>query len=133
MLKRIDHVGVVVDDLERAVRVLRDVLGLEQTAARSDPVRGSRVAFFRCGQAEIELIQLTDPEERFRRLGDGRARIEHIAIEVDDLAASWALLAERGVRAAGPEVRTPLGRSVFSAPESTEGIGFQFVQRATPT
>lgn len=133
MLKRIDHVGVVVDDLERAVRVLRDVLGLEQTAARSDPVRGSRVAFFRCGQAEIELIQLTDPEECFRRLGDGRARIEHIAIEVDDLAASWALLAERGVRAAGPEVRTPLGRSVFSAPESTEGIGFQFVQRATPT
>jgi methylmalonyl-CoA/ethylmalonyl-CoA epimerase len=129
MLKRIDHVGVVVEDLDQASRFVGEVLGLEQTASRSDPIRGNRVAFFRCGETEIELIEWTDPEERSHRLGEARARIEHIAIEVDDLAATLRELGDRGVRTAGSELRTPAGVSLFSAPESTAGIGLQFIQR----
>ncbi len=132
MLKRIDHVGVVVEDLDQASQFVREVLGLEQTASRNDPARGNRVAFFRCGDTEIELIEWTDSTERSHRLGDARARIEHIAIEVDDLASTARDLGDRGVRTAGSELRTPTGVSLFSAPESTAGIGLQFIERTPP-
>ena len=134
MLKRIDHVGIVVDDLEAAGRLLSDVLGMTLTRTVEIPERQLHAAFYRCGETDVELIQLDDPEARASRLGDGPARVEHIAIEVDGTIEEAApRLAEAGVRMVSDEpMRTRAAVSLWSNPESTHGVAFQFLQHLTP-
>jgi methylmalonyl-CoA/ethylmalonyl-CoA epimerase len=130
MLKRIDHVGIVVDDLDAASRLLGDVLGMTLVRTLDLPERQLHAAFYRCGEINIELIQLDDPEARASRLGDGPARVEHIAIEVEGTIEEAApRLAEAGVEVASAEpMRTPTTASLWSDPKSTHGVLFQFLQ-----
>jgi methylmalonyl-CoA/ethylmalonyl-CoA epimerase len=133
MLKRIDHVGIVVDDLDAASRLLGDVLGMTLVRTLHIPERQLHAAFFRCGETNIELIQLDDPDARASRLGDGPARIEHIAIEVDGTIEEAApKLAKAGVEVASAEpMRTATSLSLWSDPHSTHGVLFQFLQHLT--
>jgi methylmalonyl-CoA/ethylmalonyl-CoA epimerase len=130
-LRRLDHVGVIVDDLDAVARLL-GALGLQSGEAldRDD----LRVAFFRCGEAQVELIEPLDPALRRQRLGEGqRARIEHVAFEVRDLHGTLAELESLGVRPSGPTLSHE-GRSMFwTDPATSNGIMFQFVQRPEST
>lgn len=127
-LERIDHVGVVVRDLEDALGLLRDGFGLEVTAQLSRPDLEAR--FLRCGDVSIELIEVKDPAAREARLGAARARIEHIAIEVDDVLQTLEGLRSLGVQPEGPPRPAAGGLSVWTQPESSGGMTFQFLQPA---
>lgn len=128
--KRIHHIGIVVDNLGDAVSFLTDTVGLEVTQTLDVPERGGlKAAFLPWGNAEIELIELSERDARRTRLGEGAARIEHIAIEVDDLAATAAELAAKGV---GFTTEQPLAAAgmtfLFTRPETTDGVMYQFIQ-----
>jgi methylmalonyl-CoA/ethylmalonyl-CoA epimerase len=127
-LRRLDHVGVIVDDLDEAIRLLGGKLGLER-AGGSDG-QAIRTAFFRCGDARIEVIEVLEPERRRERLGEGAtARIEHIAIEVDDLAATLAVLQELGIHSnAAPRVSGDY-LTFWTDPATSDGIMLQFLER----
>ena len=91
-LNRIDQIGVVVDGIEEAKAFLGQGFGLEvgPTVEREDLC----TAFFKCGDVSSEVIEIVDPEARRARLGEHQqARIEHIAIEVDDQDATLQALA----------------------------------------
>jgi methylmalonyl-CoA/ethylmalonyl-CoA epimerase len=131
MLKRVDHIGVIVRDLAEGERWLHDVFGL-QVQRRLDLPQGGRAVFYTCGDVQIEMIQVGDPEERRQRLGpDAQARIEHIAIEVDDVGATLKRLAPLGVRTTTPQ---PVARggtiSAWTVAETTGGVSYQFMQKA---
>jgi catechol 2,3-dioxygenase-like lactoylglutathione lyase family enzyme len=129
-LERIDHIGVIVDDLDEAARTLRDVLGLaEGDRVERDDLRSM---FFACGDTEIELVEVLDAEQRRARLGDGEARIEHIAFEVDELDAVHAALDALGVKAKAPPRAAERYRTFFTHPETADGVAYQFVQRTAP-
>lgn len=130
MLKRIDHIGVVVEDLGRASKFLES-LGMELERAQDVPERSVRIAFYRCGDGLVELIEPTSDEARLRRLGEGnQARIEHIGVEVDDVS-----LAMRAVRGLGVDLTTeqpvPVGPNLnaWTEPRTSEGVQFQLVER----
>jgi methylmalonyl-CoA/ethylmalonyl-CoA epimerase len=128
VIERFDHVGVIVDDLDEAARLLV-ALGLEpgETIDRED----LRVAFFKCGDASIEIIEPLDAGLRRQRLGEGnRAQIEHIAFEVGDLDAALEALGALGVRADAPPLRLPDRSMFWTEPETSDGIKLQFVQRS---
>ena len=94
-----------------------------------NPARRVRTAFFACGDGLIELIEIGDPEARARRLGSETARIEHIAIEVGDLAAAASALRATGVGTATPDpVPTGYGPALFTDPASTGGLLLQLVE-----
>jgi methylmalonyl-CoA/ethylmalonyl-CoA epimerase len=132
MLKRINHVGVVVDDLEEGQRFLEGVLGLslQRTAELED--QGLKAAFYRCGEVDIELIEISEPDGRKRRLGANRARIEHIAFEVDNLEQTLDLLGRSGVR---PNAAEPLkvgdNLNVWTQPETCDGVMYQLIQKGS--
>ena len=128
-MKRIDHVGIVVDNLDSARRFLSEVFEFELDREVAIPGRLNS-AFYRCGDASIELIEIVDPAERSRRLGDGAARIEHVAIEVDDLDSVIAGLRAKGVEtaAATPAVVGPI-RSLVTRAETTDGVTYQIFDR----
>jgi catechol 2,3-dioxygenase-like lactoylglutathione lyase family enzyme len=132
MPKRIDHIGVIVEDLEGMSRLLSEVLGMELTRTLDLPERRLRARFYRCGDVDVELVELGDPEERAQRLGAGPTRIEHIAFEVDDVVGTQREMAERGIRMTTSEPQR-LGptSSIFSEPDSSGGVILQFLQRMT--
>ena len=127
MLSRVHHIGVVVDDLADAERLLRDVLGLTLARSLDIPGRPDRSRFYRCADVDIEVIEVLEPEARARRLGDARARIEHIAFEVADLGATSAQLGSYGVTVGEP-LRLGTTLNVWTDPETSNGLLIQLVQ-----
>jgi methylmalonyl-CoA/ethylmalonyl-CoA epimerase len=123
---RIDHIGVIVDDLADAERLLGEGFGLERTttAERDD----LKLAFFRCGDVSIEVIEMLDPDLRRERLGEGaRARIEHIAFEVPDLERALTALAALGIEPNAPPLRSGGRTMIWTDPATSDDIMFQFV------
>lgn len=131
MFRRIDHVGVIVDNLEEARRWLAEVFGLPLRRSVDVPEGRIHGEFYGCGDVDIEVIEIGDAEARRRRLGErGRARIEHIAVEVDSLANALAQLAPLGVRTTTPEPRRSGNTlSIWTVEETTGGISYQLIER----
>jgi methylmalonyl-CoA/ethylmalonyl-CoA epimerase len=130
-IERLEHVGIVVDVLEDAQDLLEQKLGLKPDG-RTD-IEGRRSAFFTPGSgARIEIIELSDPEARLRRLGDGNsARIEHVALEVGDLDATIEALSALGIEITEPP-RVSVGyRTTWTVPSTTDGVMFQLSERVT--
>ena len=136
MKGRLDHVGVIVADIVAARRFLEDVIGLELKREHHSTEARLDAAFlgFDSGPdsgALVEVVELGDPAARGRRLGpDAVARIEHIAIEVDDVEAVREELRARGIemQSDSPSI-TGTARSYFTRPETTCGIILQFLDR----
>jgi methylmalonyl-CoA/ethylmalonyl-CoA epimerase len=129
-LKRLHHIGVAVSDLARAKEVLGDQLGLTLVREAQGSGANPSVAFYRCGEVEIEILEHSRPEDRAQWLGgDSLGRIEHIAIEVDDLAGTLGALEALGITA--DAVRPGiLGVSARTHPATTLGVVLQLLEPA---
>jgi len=125
----IDHVGVAVKDLEEAVSLWKDKIGLPYEGIEDVP--GVRVAFFPLGESSIELIAATDPDggvARFvEKTGGG---LHHICIKVPDIRAALARLKDEGVRLIDEEPREGAhGKLVaFVHPKYTGGVLLELSQ-----
>jgi catechol 2,3-dioxygenase-like lactoylglutathione lyase family enzyme len=129
-LKRIDHIGIVVPGFAEPEALLA-ALGLE--LGRTNRNDESLAHYYPCGDASIELICVHDPEARRRRLPEGAAAvIEHIAIEVDDLAAVRAVLVERGVVVSWPPFPSGDALMIWTDAATSGGIQYQFLHRPGP-
>jgi methylmalonyl-CoA/ethylmalonyl-CoA epimerase len=127
VVKRIDHIGVVVDDLGEARSFLA---GLGLQFDHGFDLGRVEAAFYRLGDVMIEVVEPRTPEERARRLGDATARIEHIAFEVDDLAEAVAAFGRLGIETTRPEpVRQDDIQSFWTAPETSDGVMYQLFER----
>ena len=130
MTSRVDHVGVVVRSIENASGFLQDVLGLALTDRPPATPDGVQVAYFGRDGARVELIEVADDAAREARLGAAQARIEHVAIEVDDVRSMSDRLRSKGVEFTtdGPvPVRDTL--AIWTVPETSGGIAWQLFSR----
>jgi methylmalonyl-CoA epimerase len=127
----VDHVGIVVRDLERATAMLAGLFGIEVDEAIDARDRlGVKTVFYNLANISIELLEPADEQGQAARLGEDEARIEHICVRVDDIEQAAHDLSERGARWAS-DAAVPVGRRLvrFSAPESTGGVMFQLLQQ----
>ena len=94
----IDHIGIVVADIEAAVERLRPLLG-EADPIRDLPDYGLRVAMIETANVTIELLQYTGRGDDFARgvMGE-RLGLNHISARVDDVGRSVADLTAEGFR-----------------------------------
>ena len=127
MLRRIDHVGVVVADLGWHMRQLEG-MGLE--LGRSNDSDQSLARYYPCGDASVELIEARTHESRAARLGGSAARIEHIAFEVDDLAEVRERLTSLGVSVTWPPFRSGPNLMIWTDEATSGGVQYQFLVRA---
>jgi catechol 2,3-dioxygenase-like lactoylglutathione lyase family enzyme len=123
---RLHHIGVVVADLQGSSTLLESGFGLIPEPGVTNSDLATR--FFVIGDVRIELIEVRDPIARRDRLGDRKARIEHIAFEVEDLKEAIAGLASLGVRPrAEPRASTDY-ITFWTDPETSQGINYQFLE-----
>ena len=123
-IKRVDHLGVIVGDLDDAVRSFTEHLGLtlDHTEQYGDELD---IAFLPCGETLVELIKpRIDQGANADYLRENGPGIQHVAFEVDDLEAALAELAERGVKALGDAPMPGAGgtRIAFLDPQAFGGI-----------
>jgi methylmalonyl-CoA/ethylmalonyl-CoA epimerase len=132
---RFDHVGVLVDDLEAAIAFARDVLGLgEPTEVRVDEY-GLSAAFFSLGTGRVEFLRFDEPGDRLP--AGERVRIDHFAVEVDDLEGEAERMGGHGVRFQGPlspePVEAPVDmrgrRHLWTIPATAGGFMLQMTER----
>lgn len=126
-LKRLDHVGVVVDDLDSRATLLTEQFGLQPDG---DADLGElKIAFFKAGDARVELIEPLSPEGRTTRLAGGQTRIEHISFEVENLDETMLALSALGIELTSPPREAAGNRNIWTVPATSGGIMFQFQQR----
>jgi methylmalonyl-CoA/ethylmalonyl-CoA epimerase len=130
-VKRINHVAVVVDDMDKALSFWRDALGLDLHEVRDVPAEKSQVAFLPLAGSEVELVQPTSGDSGIARyLAKRGPGMHHICLEVDDIAGMLAQLQAKGVRLINEEPRTAADgkRYAFIHPESTSGVLVELYQ-----
>ncbi len=103
MIGRLNHVAIVVSDLDAATKTYRDVLGATVSEPQALPEHGVTVVFVDLENTRIELlVPLGDgsPVSRFlEQHKDGG--IHHICLEVDDISAAASDLQAKGARILG--------------------------------
>ncbi len=125
MKARLDHVGIVVRDLERALEFYRDALGLEVAPAEAVASQRVTITDVALAGARLELLQADDADSPVGRfLGRRGPGLHHITLAVDDLSVTLARLRARGVRLIDETPRTGAGgsRIAFIHPSSAEGV-----------
>ncbi len=126
----LDHVAAVVADFEASKQLLAQQFGLPLTDEDAVPERGLRFAYLAFANAQIELIAFDDPDRRDATLGGAAARLDHIALRVDDIAESGRRLQGRGVAFATPEPGRFRDLLTWNTqPETSMGVRFQLIQR----
>jgi len=127
---KIDHIGIVVRDIQDALKVYEDALGLPLNNVVEVSDQKVQVAFLPIGESNIELVQPTTGDtgtaKFLERKGEG---IHHICIEVEDIEASLARLRTYNVRLIDESPRQGAhGRVAFIHPKGAHGVLIELVQ-----
>lgn len=124
IIKKINHVAIVVEDIEKALSFWRDQLGLSLDHVEDVPSQTSKVAFIPIGDGEVELVQPTDPEsglaKYLQKRGEG---MHHLCIEVENIEGVLHMLKEKGVRLIDETPNDLPGRRMaFIHPKAANGV-----------
>ncbi len=127
---RIDHIGIIVGDLDDAVEAFAKMLPGALVSRRSIPDAGLEVAEFVAANVIVELLCYTDGGDGFGRAVMGSATgVNHLSLSVDDLDAALAALRAGGVEpAAGFPRQGAHGRVAFLPRDPHTGLLFELCQ-----
>jgi methylmalonyl-CoA/ethylmalonyl-CoA epimerase len=124
-IKSVNHVAVVVDDMEKALSFWRDALGMNLHELRDVPAENSQVAFLPLEGSEVELVVPTSADSGIAKyLAKRGPGMHHICLEVDDITGMLAQLQAKGVRLINEQPRAGADgkKYAFIHPESSSGV-----------
>ncbi len=125
MIRRINHIAIVVPDVEEALSFYQDSLGLELSHVEPNEEQGVIVAFLPAGKSEVELVEPVESDTGVARFLSKRGPgLHHICFEVDDIQTTLDRLAARGVELINrePIIGTGGKKAAFIHPHSTHGV-----------
>jgi len=131
----IDHIAIVVKDLDRTLDLYTRVLGFETLYRETIEDQGVEAVGLRAGDSGIELLRPLDetsPVARFR--GDAETKLHHTAYRVTDLRAELARLKAAGVHLIDDAPRKGAHGNLiaFLHPKSTGGVLIELCQPSPP-
>ncbi len=130
-IKAIQHVAVVVEDMEQSLAFWRDALGIELRELRDVPAEKSQVAFLPLAGAEVELVMPTTDDSGIAKYLAKRGQgMHHLCLEVDDIQGMLAQLKAKNIRLINEEPRAGADgkKYAFIHPESTGGVLVELYQ-----
>lgn len=129
---KINHLGIAVADLDQALAIWRDGLGLQVQEIVELADRGLKVAFLPCGEAMIELLAPLHPQSEISKFLQERGPgIHHLCLQTADLQTSTAQAAAAGLRLLGdgPKLGAEGYPVRFAHPKSTAGVLVEWLER----
>jgi len=121
---KINHVAIVVQDLDAALSFWQKTFGLKLDHVEEVPSQKSKVAFLPLGESEIELVQPTTTDSGLAGFLEKRGEgMHHVCIEVEDIEAALAELKSKGVRLInGVPEELPGRKMAFIHPKAANGV-----------
>jgi len=132
MITKIDHVAIVVKNLDEAIEVYEKILGVKPVKVETLPDQGVKAALIPVGESgEIELLEPIDPESGvgkfLERRGEG---LHHVTFEVDNIEEEIKSMTAKGMQLIDKQPRMGLaGRIAFMHPKSTRGVLIELAQK----
>lgn len=124
-VKRIDHIAVLVADMDASLSFWRDALGMEMSQMQDVPAEMAEIAFLPTGESEIELVRPTTGDTGLAKYLEKRGPgMHHICLEVDDIAGMLTQLKAKGIQLINEEPRVGPGgkKYAFVHPKSAFGV-----------
>lgn len=131
-MNKIAHVGIAVKDLDAALALFRDALGLHVEYRRVVPDQGVEIVGLPVGESEIELLKPLSETGGVAKFLEKRGEgIHHICFEVDDVEAALRNLESRGYELIDktPRVGSDGRRLGFVHPKGTHGVLIEFYEK----
>lgn len=133
LVTKIDHIGIAVRDLEKAMRTYEAAFELVAKAVEEVEDFKVKICFIPVGEVLVEFLEPTEPESDFDRfIKDKGEAIHHIALRVSDIDLALERLKKLGIPLRDREPR-PGGagaRVAFIEPEGTNNILIELVERS---
>ena len=130
---QIHHIGIVVDDIDRAKAVYEKWFGLNVKGRYLVGEFNAECAFIRAGNTYIELVKPL-AEDGLKKFLDkhGSGTLHHICYIVDDMEEGWKYLKEKGLRSVTGEPRSTctFEKAMFFHPKDTGNVLIEFVTKA---
>jgi methylmalonyl-CoA/ethylmalonyl-CoA epimerase len=130
---RIDHIGVAVEDLDGAIALYRDRLGMREQHRETVEEQGVDAVLLEIGEGHVELLAPLSPDSavgRFlERSGPG---LHHVAYQTEDIDSALDSVRAAGMRLIDEEPRAGIrgSRVAFVHPKSTGGVLTELVEPA---
>jgi methylmalonyl-CoA/ethylmalonyl-CoA epimerase len=133
MFGLIDHVGVAVDDLEGAIALYSERLGMPLAHRETVEEQGVEAVLLDVGECHVELLRPLGPRTAVGKFLDRKGPgLHHVAYRVDDIDAALARLKAEGIELIDQEPRTGIrnSRVAFVHPRATGSVLTEIVEPA---
>lgn len=131
MMKKIEHIGIAVKDLEKSNILFKQLLGKPHYKIEEVDSEGVKTSFFKAGLNKIELLEATNSESPIakfiKKKGEG---IHHIAFEVDNIKLEIKRLEKEGFTILNSKPKKGADNKLvaFLHPKSTNGVLIELCQ-----
>jgi len=129
----IDHIGIAVNNLDEAISLYRDVLGLKLEGVHAVEEQKVRVASFSTGgETRIELLEPTESESPVAKFVERRGEgVHHIALKVRNIEAVLEELKGKGLKLVDEKPRIGVGgaKIAFIHPKSTRNVLLELCEK----
>jgi methylmalonyl-CoA epimerase len=130
---RIDHIGVAVEDLDHAISLYRDRLGMPLQHRETVEELGVEAVLLEIGDGHVELLTPAAPDSAVARFLERRGPgMHHVAYQTDDIESALDSVRASGLQLIDEQPRTGILRSrvAFVHPKSTGGVLTELVEPA---
>ncbi len=130
-MKKIEHIGIAVNDLEEANKIYAAVMGKPHYKTEAVVSEGVNTSFFEIGESKIELLAATSGDsaiaKSIQKRGEG---MHHIAFAVDDIEAEIKRLKNEGFQLLNEQPKKGADNKlvVFMHPKEANGVLIELCQ-----
>ncbi|MBL7919715.1 MAG: methylmalonyl-CoA epimerase [Bacteroidia bacterium] len=125
MLKKIEHIGIAVKNLNNSNELFKKLFGKEHYKVEAVASEGVSTSFFMLGETKIELLEATNDNSAIAKFIEKKGEgIHHIAYEVDNLDEEMVRLKQEGFELINlkPKDGADNKRICFLHPKTTNGV-----------
>ena len=130
-MKRIEHIGIAVSDIENSNKVFEKIFGKENFKEEKVESEGVITSFFQIGETKIELVAATNPDSPISKyLEKNREGMHHIAFDVEDIEKEMDRLKKEGIRLLNDTPKKGADNKLicFLHPKDTNGVLIELCQ-----
>jgi len=130
-MKKIEHIGIAVSDIEKSNKVFEKIFGKENYKSEKVESEGVITSFFQVGENKIELVAATNDDSPIHKyLSKNREGMHHIAFDVEDISSEIQRLKKEGIRLLNESPKKGADNKLicFLHPKDTNGVLIELCQ-----
>lgn len=124
-MKKLEHIGIAVRNLEESNRLFARLLGTEPYKTETVEREGVKTSFFKVGDVKIELLEATRPDSAIASFIEKRGEgIHHLAFDVDSVSEKIQEMTEAGFKPLSDKPMPGADNKLiaFLHPKTTNGV-----------